>query len=203
MNLPNRLTAARVLMALVFMMLMSFSSLICHVVAFLLFVIAIITDVYDGRIARARNLITNFGKLLDPVADKVLVVAALIMLMESPYLWIPGWAIVVIIAREFLVTGARSLAASDGVVIAANKWGKRKAIFQMVYAMSFLFLAIVARFMDTVGNIAARFPEVVARSKDLIHITSHWLIVLVALYTVYTGFQFARLNWQALNIEKT
>lgn len=203
MNLPNQLTVGRFLMALVFVALMSFSNLACHTVGFLLFVVATVTDIFDGRIARARNQITNFGKLLDPVADKVLVVAGLIMLMANPYLHVPGWTIVIIIAREFLVTGARSLAATDGVVIAANKWGKRKAIFQMLYILGFLFLALVAKFLDTFGDLTVSHPDAVAQAKSAIYVLSHWLIVLVALYTVYSGYQFGRVNWRSLNIRET
>jgi len=200
MNLPNQLTVARFLMALVFVALMSVPSVVCHFLAYLLFIAATITDFYDGKIARDRNLITNFGKLLDPVADKVLVVAAFIMLMENEYLRVPGWTVVVILAREFLVTGARSLAASDGVVIAANKWGKKKAVYQMVYVFTFLFLAIVAHVLDTFGGVAVRFPSAVSLAKALIRDASFWAIVLVAAYTVYSGVQFARVNWRALNI---
>ena len=126
MNLPNQLTVARFIMALVFVVLMSFHHVVAQSLGYLLFIAATITDFYDGKIARDRNLVTNFGKLLDPVADKVLVVAAFIMLMKNPYLSVPGWTVVAILAREFLITGARSLAASEGVVIAANKWGKTK-----------------------------------------------------------------------------
>jgi len=196
MNLPNRLTVARFAMALVFVALMTVPSLVCHVVAYVVFAAASITDYYDGRIARDRNLVTNFGKLLDPVADKVLVVAAFIMLMQDPYLFIPGWAVVVIITREFLVTGARSLAASDGVVIAANRWGKRKAVIQMVYVFTFLFGAIVARGLD-------RLSVDAGTAKEVLRTASLWAIVFVAAYTVYSGVQFARVNKAALNIEKT
>ncbi len=201
MNLPNRLTVARFFIALLFVALMSFPNVVCLFLAYLLFIVATITDFYDGKIARDRGLITNFGKLLDPVADKVLIVAAFIMLMGNRYLHVPGWTIVVIIAREFLVTGARSLAASDGVVIAANKWGKTKAVIQMIYVFTFLFLAIVARILDTFGDIATRFPEAVSLSKEVIRTASFWAMVFVAIYTVYSGIQFARINWKTLNIE--
>ena len=142
MNLPNKLTVARCFMALIFVGLMSFENAFCYLAAYFLFVAAAITDYYDGKIARERNLVTNFGKLLDPVADKVLMVAALIMLMTIPDLRIPGWTIVLILGREFLVTGARSLAAAEGAVIAANKWGKTKTVLQMVYVSAFLLVAL-------------------------------------------------------------
>jgi CDP-diacylglycerol--glycerol-3-phosphate 3-phosphatidyltransferase len=120
MNLPNKLTIARCIMTVFFVGLMSFENFYCYFAAYLVFTVAAITDYYDGKIARERGLVTNFGKLLDPVADKVLLTSAFIMLMKVPELKVPGWAVVVILAREFLVTGARALAAADGEVIAAN-----------------------------------------------------------------------------------
>jgi len=200
MNLPNRLTAARFVMALVFVALMSFPSAAAYSGAYVVFIAATITDYYDGKIARDRNLITNFGKLLDPVADKVLLVSAFIMMMPDPYLHVPGWTVVVILAREFLVTGARSLAASEGVVIAANKWGKTKAVIQMIYVFTFLFLATAARALDDFGRLAERFPEGMTVVKRVIHGGSYWAILFVALYTLYSGIQFARINWKSLNI---
>ena len=140
MNLPNKLTIARCLMAALFVAVMSVPNLYCYIIAYALFCAASLTDYYDGKIARERGLITNFGKLFDPVADKVLMLAAYIMLMGVPGLRIPEWCIVAIFAREFLVMGARALAASDGLVIAANQYGKIKTTLQIIYVLIFLFL---------------------------------------------------------------
>lgn len=196
LNLPNRLTLARVILAPVFVVLLSFPCFICYGVAYLVFLAATITDYYDGKIARERNLITNFGKLLDPVADKVLIAAAFVMLMTLKELWIPAWTVVVILAREFLVTGARSLAASEGVVIGANKFGKAKAVLQMTYVFIFLFLAIADQ------PIHWWVPSFSEMYRRLLQYASCAAAVGVAVYTVYTGIQFARVNWQVLKLGK-
>ena len=99
-------------------------------IAFGIFVVASLTDLIDGKIARARNLVTNFGKFMDPLADKLLVCSALICLIELRR--ISAWMVIVIIAREFIISGFRLIAADKGVVIAASYWGKFKTTFQMV-----------------------------------------------------------------------
>ena len=189
MNLPNKLTVARFAMALGLVALLSTPHLACHIAAHFLFTAATITDYYDGKIARARGLVTNFGKLFDPVADKVLLNGALIMLMRMPGLHIPAWTIVIIMAREFLVTGARSLAATRGIVIGANVWGKTKAILQMAYVFVFLALAI-----------ATRIPGSFQRLTPYVEQASLWAIVFVALFTFYAGIRFMRINWTVLNL---
>src|SRR6187402_651113 len=108
------------------------------------FVAASITDYFDGAIARKRNLVTDFGKLMDPVADKVLVAAAFILLVSEQA--IPAWAAIVIISREFLITGLRLLASSKGVVLPAEKLGKHKTAWQMVTVIYFLLLLALWEF---------------------------------------------------------
>lgn len=202
MNLPNRLTLARVIMVPIFVALLSFHYWWCYAVGYLVFTAAAITDYYDGKIARERNLITNFGKLLDPVADKVLLAAGFVMLMTLPSpaeptmrgLHIPGWTVVAILAREFVVTGVRSLSASEGVVIAANKYGKAKAALQMVYVFVFLFFLIVER------AVVEWAPASANAYHGVLHSVSYWAIVAVAVYTVYSGTQFLFANWQQLHL---
>lgn len=194
MNIPNQLTLARVVMVPVFVALMSFDGVVSYSAAYLVFIAAAVTDYYDGKIARSRGLVTKFGKLLDPVADKVLMAAAFVMMMDVRAVNVPGWTVVIILAREFLVTGARSLAAGDGVVIGANVWGKTKTVVQMVYIFTFLFFVIVER--------ATRFwwPEGIPLYQQILEAASLWAMVFVALFTAYTGVQFARLNWRALQM---
>lgn len=167
----------------------------------MLFIAAALTDYYDGKIARERNLITNFGKLFDPVADKVLMAAALIMLMTLPDLRIPGWTIVAIFAREFLVTGARTLAAAEGMVIAADRWGKAKTVMQMIYVLTFLFFAILLEMLDTYTGLGKLVPGGTELYRHAVGLASRGAIVLVALYTVYSGVQFARTNWKNLGLD--
>lgn len=197
MNLPNRLTLARVIMAPIFVVLMSIDHLVTYSLAYLVFAAAIVTDYYDGKIARARNLVSNFGKLWDPVADKVITAAAFVMLMTVPELSIPGWTVVAILAREFVVTGARSYAASDGRVIGANRWGKAKTVVQMVFVMVFLFFVIAGR----VAEYWAR-DFVQAYFIPGLRYASLLSIVMVALFTLYSGWQFARLNLHSFGIGK-
>ena len=200
MNLPNKLTVARFFMALVFVGLMAFHCIGAYLVAYVLFIIAAITDHYDGKIARERNLITNFGKLLDPVADKVLMAGAFVSLMAVPSLWVPAWAVVVIITREFLITGVRSLAASGGNIIAANTWGKTKTVLQMVYVFTFLALAIVGQIVRDYLIHLPWMPEILEYFYPTLSIASFGAIIVVAAVTVYSGIQFLRVNWHVLNL---
>ncbi len=132
MNLPNKLTILRVLM-IPFFVLFALADLIpgySKYIAVALFVTASLTDLLDGRIARKYNMVTNFGKFMDPLADKLLVCAALICLVSTDRL--PAWIVIVIISREFIISGFRLVASDNGVVIAASYWGKFKTTFQML-----------------------------------------------------------------------
>jgi CDP-diacylglycerol--glycerol-3-phosphate 3-phosphatidyltransferase len=194
MNLPNKLTVARMIMVPIFVVLMSFDNTACYATAYIIFIVAGITDIADGRIARARQLVTNFGKLMDPVADKILVTSAFIMMMTVPNLNVPGWAVIAIISREFLVTGARSIAAGDGAVIAANWAGKVKMAAQVGYVGIFLGLAVVYRLLD---------PSItpwLGSFESALQITSYWAAAAVALFTMWSGVQFAVQNWKKLNL---
>ena len=132
MNLPNKLTILRIVMIPFFVLFMLFpvTGPSDKWIAFALFIAASLTDLLDGHIARKYNLITNFGKFMDPLADKLLVCSALICLVELGR--IPSWIVIVIIAREFIISGFRLIASDNGVVIAASYWGKFKTTFQMV-----------------------------------------------------------------------
>ena len=144
MNLPNKLTIVRVILIVPFILLLLGSHegwgwfkaifgedhVIPEFLALAAFVIASLTDMLDGKIARKYNLVTNFGKFMDPLADKLLVCAALIVLVEMGR--IPSWIVVVIISREFIISGFRLIASDKGVVIAASYWGKFKTTFQMI-----------------------------------------------------------------------
>ena len=132
MNLPNKLTVLRVIMVpfFVFFMLTDVGGAANKWIALVLFIVASLTDMLDGKIARKYNLVTNFGKFMDPLADKLLVCSAMICLIPSGKL--PTAVVIVIIAREFIVSGFRMIAAEKGVVIAAGWWGKIKTAESMV-----------------------------------------------------------------------
>lgn len=145
MNLPNKITIARILLVPIMMLMpyigitakTSFGLPIVNIIILIIFLVASFTDYLDGHIARRRNIVTNFGKFLDPIADKLLVLAALVMLVEAGI--IPGWIPIIIAAREFMVSAIRMLVATEGKVIAASKLGKIKTVTQMV-AISLAFL---------------------------------------------------------------
>ena len=131
MNLPNKLTVLRVITIpfFVLFMLTDFAGAASKYIALAIFCVASFTDYLDGHLARKNNLVTNFGKFMDPLADKLLVSAAMICLVEMGRL--PAWIVIIIISREFIISGFRLIASDNGVVIAASYWGKFKTVFQM------------------------------------------------------------------------
>ena len=132
MNLPNKLTVLRVILVPFFVvfLLLSKTSESLKWIALILFIAASLTDLLDGKIARKYNLVTTFGKFMDPLADKVLTISGMICLIELGR--IPSWIVVIIVAREFIISGFRLIATEHGIVIAANYWGKFKTTFQMI-----------------------------------------------------------------------
>ena len=137
MNLPNKLTIIRTILIVPFILLLLGGQagwfgnpMVTDFIALAIFIIASLTDLIDGKIARKYNLVTNFGKFMDPLADKMLVCAAMIALIELDR--IPSWVVIIIISREFIINGFRLIASDNGVVIAANYWGKFKTTFQMI-----------------------------------------------------------------------
>ena len=132
MNLPNKLTTFRVILIpfFVFFLLTDLVGVWGKWIALAIFIVASLTDFLDGYLARKYNLVTNFGKFMDPLADKLLVCSAMICLIEKGA--IPSWIVTIIIAREFIISGFRLIASDNGVVIAASYWGKFKTVFQMV-----------------------------------------------------------------------
>ena len=159
MNLPNKLTIFRVILIVPFVVLLLgshqqwgwfmalFGGILGYVdyIAVAIFIIASLTDMLDGKIARKYNLVTNFGKFMDPLADKLLVCSALICLVEMGRL--PAWMVIIIISREFIISGFRLVASDNGVVIAASYWGKFKTTFQMI-AVILLIVNFQAAFMQ-------------------------------------------------------
>lgn len=127
MNLPNKLTVGRIISVPFFIVAYMNES---YILAFFLFIIASFTDLLDGKIARKRNLVTNFGKIMDPLADKILVYSAFCLMVQDGS--VPGWMLIVILAREFIVGGMRTVAAAEGIVIAAGMSGKIKTVLQMI-----------------------------------------------------------------------
>ena len=132
MNTPNKLTVARMIIVpfLVVFLLTGWGGYANRYISLALFVVASVTDWFDGYLARKNNLVTNFGKFMDPLADKLLVCSAMICMIELNRL--PAWFVIIIIGREFIISGFRLIAAENGIVIAANYWGKFKTASQMI-----------------------------------------------------------------------
>ena len=151
MNLPNKLTVLRVIMVpfFVFFMLTNVGGPANKWIALILFCVASLTDMLDGKIARKYNLVTNFGKFMDPLADKLLVCSAMICMIEMEKL--PAWIVIVIIAREFIISGFRLVASDNGIVIAASYWGKFKTVFQM--AMIIVLIADFGGVFDIIAQV--------------------------------------------------
>lgn len=172
MNLPNKLTLFRIFLIPVFILVMLFDIQNKYLIACAVFIIASITDAMDGHIARKYNLITDFGKFMDPLADKLLVISALICMIEEGL--VPGWMVIIIVARELTVSILRAIAAADGKVIAASGGGKLKTISQMI-AIPVLLLG--ANFdnslLITIGSIA---------------------ILIATLLTLYSGWEYLYKN---------
>ncbi len=174
MNLPNKLTVSRFVLTGLFLVAMFSRSPVNDTVALVLFSIAGLTDYFDGKIARERNLITSFGILMDPLADKILTCSAFIALVERskfnpdtgalPAVSVEAWMVVLIVARELAITGLRLLAASKGVTMSAERYGKHKTISQIVAIIALLVLDAHVEWWpwlrDIFGLLMPWFPEV-------------------------------------------
>ena len=150
MNLPNKLTVMRMILIpfFVFFMLAPYFEGYGNYIAVAIFIIASLTDMLDGKIARKYNLVTDFGKFMDPLADKLLVCSAMICLIEKGQL--AAWIVIIIIAREFIISGFRLIAAEQGIVIAASYWGKFKTTFQMVSVVLLILDIPALAFVTTI-----------------------------------------------------
>ena len=195
MNLPNTLTVSRLIAAVVVMLAMALPIPFSTTLAFAVFVVASITDYWDGKLARMHYGVTAFGKLMDPLADKVLVCAALVSFVgirlhyEPNYSLVPAWVVVVIIAREFAVTGLRLLAAAADQkrIISAGNLGKLKTVWQMTAIIAtFILLAAREDFMPYL-NLSEKF----LRQYDAAFVITSWILsTLVVLVTVISGWKY-------------
>ena len=176
MNLPNKLTMFRVILIpfFVFFLLAPYFEGYGNYVAVAIFIVASLTDLLDGKIARKYNLVTNFGKFMDPLADKLLVCSAMICLIELGLL--PAWIVILIIAREFIISGFRLIASDNGVVIAASYWGKFKTTFQMLMVIvlllnfdipAFKILGTVLIWIATILTVVSLIDYIV-KNKDVL-----------------------------------
>ena len=179
MNLPNKLTLLRILLIPVFIIIMMSNITNHYLIACLIFIIASITDALDGYIARKNNLVTDFGKFMDPLADKLLVISALICMIESNL--VAGWMVIIIVARELTVSILRAIAAADGKVIAASGGGKIKTISQMLAIIILLFGA------NSSNNLLLQIGTI--------------FMLIATIFTLYSGIDYLYKN-KELNLFK-
>lgn len=196
MKLANKLTVLRIILVPIFLIFISARHIpYSSTIATAIFILASLTDKLDGYIARSRNQITNFGKFMDPLADKLLVSAALISFVELQI--VPAWASVVIIAREFAVSGLRSIAASQGIVIAASWWGKIKTVVQIIAIILLLLKVNVHDFKYTMN--------LVNNSKfwsDFFNTVPTIMLMIAVIITLISGYEYFKKNKDAIAIDK-
>lgn len=193
MNLANKLTLLRVILVPFFLLFMYIDCPFRYAIALIIFSAASITDALDGHIARKNNLITNFGKFLDPLADKVLVIAALVVFVDVPEVAMGAIPLIIIIAREFMVSGLRLLAANSGEVVAAGMWGKLKTAFTMVTIIGILLWLCIA--YDFNFNI----PQNVMNIADIISSVLIWISTAL---TVISGGVYLKGYWKLISTDK-
>lgn len=192
MNLANKLTLLRIFLVPVFLIFFLVEGIdYGTIVATIVFIVASITDQLDGHIARSRNQITTFGKFMDPLADKLLVTAVFVCLVQIGM--IPAWAVIIILSREFAVSGLRSIAASNGLVIAASWWGKIKTVTQMLAILLFLLTVNIM----TIGNtnlLVNFFPGFLVASNIIFYIC--------VVITIISGIDYFIKNRKVITFDK-
>ncbi|MBQ2974763.1 MAG: CDP-diacylglycerol--glycerol-3-phosphate 3-phosphatidyltransferase [Clostridia bacterium] len=174
MNLPNKLTVARIILTPFYLAAMVLNFKYHYLVAAVIFIVASITDFLDGKIARKNNLVTTFGKLCDPVADKMLTTAALLAFMQLGLCNI--WIVMIILTREFLVTSFRLVASAQGVVIAAGIWGKLKTASQMIFSIVIM--------------LGIHLVDAFSWDFDTFSLISNILLWITAFLTVISGIKY-------------
>lgn len=193
MNLPNKLTLTRVILVPFFLLFMYLDIPYNYTIALVIFAAASITDALDGSIARKNNLVTNFGKFLDPLADKVLVMAALAVFVEIPEVNMGAVLLIIIIAREFMVSGLRLVAAGSGVVVAAGMWGKLKTAFTMAT------IVLILLWMSVIDDFGVIFSSSVLNAADIVITVLIWISTAL---TVISGIVYLKGYWNLIDSDK-
>ena len=199
MNLPNKLTVARIIMVPFFVVFLVNVTIPHHfLIAGLIFALASFTDLLDGKIARKRNLVTNFGKFLDPLADKILVISALVCFVSLGLAEL--WFVLIIIAREFMVTSIRLIAVNTGEVIAANIWGKAKTVSQMVAIVGILIMQYLQELINL--SIMPSFTVGQFSSDTVFWFAGNVLVGIATLFTIISGVIYLKQNWNLFKNSK-
>ena len=199
MNLPNKLTVARIIMVPFFVVFLVNVTIPHHfLIAGLIFALASFTDLLDGKIARKRNLVTNFGKFLDPLADKILVISALVCVVNLGLAEL--WFVLIIIAREFMVTSIRLIAVNTGEVIAANIWGKAKTVSQMVAIVGILIMQYLQELINL--SVMPSFTVGQFSSSTVFWFAGNVLVGISTLFTIISGAIYLKQNWNLFKNSK-
>lgn len=198
LNTPNKLTIARIIITPLFLAVILLKALPHRfLIAALIFSAAAITDAVDGKLARKNNQITNFGKLLDPIADKVLTTSALLAFMTMGLCNI--WIVMIVLTREFTIASIRMIAASNGVVIPANIWGKLKTVSQMTFTIVIMLLCEIEYIITDVLNsdILKKLPEALS-----VPVISNFLLWITAALTVVSGIIYIKDSKNVIDYSK-
>ena len=188
MNLPNKLTVSRIILSPVFMAFFLVDNIYMRYIAFLVFVVASLTDLYDGYLARKTGVVTNFGKFMDPLADKLLISMALISLVAIQLPYVVGWMVGIIIAREILITGLRTIAAYRSLLIPSSQAAKWKTAFQMVFVNLALIHILAAMTHERFGT------PLVLLGDPKIEVFLFALLTFTMLLTLFTGLHYLLAN---------
>lgn len=195
MNLPNKLTLWRIILVPFFVAALLIPFPLHTIVALVLFIAASITDMLDGRIARKRNLITDFGKFADPLADKILVLAALLCFVQNG--WCDCIAVIIVLFREFTVTSIRLIAAAKGEVIAANIWGKVKTVTQMVAIITILVFRAA---YDIIVPLLPQLPDSITSGiNQWLFLGGETLIWISTVFAIISGVIYVKQNYHFIS----
>lgn len=195
MNLANKLTVARICLVPLFIVFTELHTFWCSIFALIVFIVASLTDLLDGQIARRSNTVTSLGIFLDPLADKLLISAAFICFVDIDVLNIPAWMVIAIISREFLITGLRSIAASKNVIIPADKAGKFKTTSQIVVIVLVLLILIIQeyflKYYGITPQLIITFDNGSYRTLALIlQETPYWATLVATVMTIVSGAHY-------------
>ena len=200
-NLPTQLTLLRLVLVPFFLVFTISDNLATRIAALIIFIGASITDLYDGKLARQRNEVTTLGIFLDPLADKFLISSAFIAFVQLPEIYVPAWMVILIIGREFLITGLRTLAASRGRIIPAAPAGKFKTTSQIVAIITILVILCANSFIERFGGL----PVESGHSDTFWYAFAwtlrggpYWLTFITAIFTILSGYLYLRQNMDLL-----
>ncbi|MCX7697998.1 MAG: CDP-diacylglycerol--glycerol-3-phosphate 3-phosphatidyltransferase [Candidatus Goldbacteria bacterium] len=188
-KIPNRLTMFRIFIIIIFIPTVLMDKMISSYIALFLFIIAAISDYLDGYIARKYNIISNFGKVMDPLADKIMVISALLCFIQLNV--VPAWMVIIIIAREFLISGIRIMAAKNGDIIAASNWGKAKTITEIIAIIAILVLLAIVNTLEYLSISTEKISILDFQIRFvLLKLIPYWLMFVVAVTALISGLEY-------------